>query len=374
MNYLDFAIVAAILLAAWAGYRVGFTTRALSWAGLAAGIVFAVAFVDDVTRLFRSSPPRTRLLAALVFFLVVAIVGQTLGFIGGSMLRRRLAFTGTLHSADRVLGGVLGAVGVLVVVWLLTPALASAPGWTARAVRGSAIVRGVERVAPSPPDSVSALGRLVGDAPFPEVFDRLTSSDAGPPPDSSLPAGVADRVRPSVVRVEGQACSEIQQGSGWVAASGLVVTNAHVVAGEKSTSVFTTDGRRLDATVVAFDPRIDLAVLRVPPFLLPALSRASADVDQTGAVFGHPRGGALREAPARIAQEINARGTDIYRTGSTERDVFVLAAHAPARRLGRPTGRQPWAGSSAWRSRSTRAPTRRRSRSPPRRSTPSSTR
>ena len=34
----------------------------------------------------------------------------------------------------------------------------------------------------------------------------------------------------------------------------------------------------------------------------------------------------MREAPARIAQEINARGTDIYRTGSTERDVFVLAA------------------------------------------------
>jgi S1-C subfamily serine protease len=326
VNTLDLAIVAVILLAAWGGYRVGFTTRALSWAGLAAGIVFAVAFVDDVTRLFRSSPPRTRLLAALGFFLVVCLVGQTVGFLVGSMLRRRLAFTATLHSADRVLGGVLGGLGVLVAVWLLTPALASAPGWTARAVRGSAIVRGVERVAPSPPDSVAALGRLVGDAPFPEVFERLTSSDAGPPPGSGLAAAVAERVASSVVRVEGQACDEIQQGSGWVAAGGLVVTNAHVVAGERSTSVFTTDGRNLDATVVAFDPRVDLAVLRVQSADLPTLPRATAEVDDSGAVFGHPRGGALREAPARIAQEIDARGTDIYRTGSTERDVFVLAA------------------------------------------------
>ncbi|HZP27953.1 MAG TPA: MarP family serine protease [Acidimicrobiia bacterium] len=326
MNLLDVAIVAAIVAAAWAGHRIGFTTRALSWAGLAAGIVFAVAFVDDVTRLFRSSPPRTRLLAALGFFLVVCMIGQTVGFVVGSMLRRRLAFTGTLHAADRFLGGVLGGFGVLVALWLLTPALASAPGWTARAVRGSAIVRGVERVAPAPPDSVAALGRLVGDAPFPEVFDRLTSPDAGSPPGSGVPAAVAERVAASVVRVEGQACDEIQQGSGFVAAPGLIVTNAHVVAGERATSVFTSDGRRLDATVVAFDPRADLAVLHAPTALVPALGRATADVDENGAVFGHPRGGSLREAPARIAQEINARGTDIYRTASTERDVFVLAA------------------------------------------------
>ncbi len=34
----------------------------------------------------------------------------------------------------------------------------------------------------------------------------------------------------------------------------------------------------------------------------------------------------LRAAPARIAEEIDARGTDIYRTTPTSRDVFVLAA------------------------------------------------
>ncbi len=326
MNLLDLVIVVALVAAGWAGYRLGFTTRALSWAGLAAGTVFAVAFVDDIAKLLRSATPRTRLLVSLAFFIGVCVIGQAIGFALGSMLRRRLPMSPTLHRTDRVAGGVLGTFGVFVAVWLLTPALASSPGWPARAVRGSAIVRAVERVAPEPPDSVAALGRLVGDAPFPEVFERLTSPDAGRPPGSGVPDAVATRVAASVVRVEGQACDEIQQGSGFVGGQGLIVTNAHVVAGENTTAVFTSDGRRLNATVVAFDPRIDLAVLRVPPLGLTPLARAGAQVDQEGAVFGHPRGGDLREAPARIAQQIAARGTDIYRTSQTERDVFVLAA------------------------------------------------
>jgi len=43
-------------------------------------------------------------------------------------------------------------------------------------------------------------------------------------------------------------------------------------------------------------------------------------------MFGHPGGGALREAPVRIAEQIVARGTDITHTVETERNVFVLAA------------------------------------------------
>jgi hypothetical protein len=49
-------------------------------------------------------------------------------------------------------------------------------------------------------------------------------------------------------------------------------------------------------------------------------------VDDHGALFGHPGGGDLRQAPMSIAEQILARGTDIGRTASTEREVFVLAA------------------------------------------------
>jgi S1-C subfamily serine protease len=78
---------------------------------------------------------------------------------------------------------------------------------------------------------------------------------------------------------------------------------------------------------VAFDPERDLAVLRVRNLRLFALPTAEGGDGSTGAVFGHPGGGPLRIAPARIAETVNAAGTDIYRTGRTSRRVHVLAAN-----------------------------------------------
>jgi len=183
----------------------------------------------------------------------------------------------------------------------------------------------VQSVAPDPPAEARALGRLVGEAPFPEVFRRLTQGEVGVPPTGDLDPAVAARVTPGVVRVEGQACGLVVDGSGFAAAPGLVVTNAHVVAGERETDVYSEDGRRRSATVVAFDPKRDLAVLRVDGAGLPTLELGDAALDSAGAVFGHPGGGPLRAAPARIERVIDARGSDIYRTAPTRRDVLVLA-------------------------------------------------
>jgi S1-C subfamily serine protease len=166
----------------------------------------------------------------------------------------------------------------------------------------------------------------VGDAPFPEVFDRLTSSDAGSPPGTGLAPEVLARVGPSVVRVDGRACDQMQQGSGVVVADDLVLTNAHVVAGNRETTVTTENGGRFAAVVVGFEPRRDLALVRVHGLGLPALERGSSDVDESGAVVGYPEGGPQLESPARIAEEITATGTDIYRSAETERSVFVLGA------------------------------------------------
>ncbi len=326
MNLFDVAVILIAGGAGYLGYRYGFTARALGWLGLVAGITIGALFVDDVARALQGSTPRTRLLGALAFLFLVTIIGQSLGVALGSLLRRYLPARGLLSTADRVVGALVGVFAVLFVVWLLVPAFASASGWPARAVRGSAIARAVDRFAPSPPGSLSALGRLVGDAPFPEVFDRLTSPDVGDPPNTALAPEVAARVLPSVVRVEGQACDLIQQGSGFVAAPDIVVTNAHVVGGEPATEVFTPDGRRLDARVVAFDADRDLAVLRVPGLDLAPLDRGDAEVDATGAVIGYPGGGPETVSPARIAQRITAKGTNIYRTASSSREVFVLAA------------------------------------------------
>jgi S1-C subfamily serine protease len=326
VNILDLILIVAIAIAGYTGYRFGLAARALSWAGLAVGLIVGVEFVDDIARALQGSTPRTRLLASLAFLLLVALIGQSLGIALGSLVRRHLPAAGGIRVADRVAGGITGVLGVLVVVWLLIPGLANAPGWTARAVRGSTIVRQIDRVAPKPPSSLSTLGRLVGDAPFPEVFRQLTSSDVGSPPSQGLPAALSARISLAVVKVEGQACDTIQQGSGFVAANGLVVTNAHVVAGERFTTVTAPSQGRLDALVVAFDPARDLAVLRVRGLAVAPLPIVDAQIDETGGVFGYPGGGPEQQASARVAQRIVAQGTDIYRSAPTHRDVLVLAA------------------------------------------------
>jgi S1-C subfamily serine protease len=327
VNFLDLVVLAVAAGAGWVGYRMGFVRRATSWAFLGVGIVVGVLLVPDVADALRGSPPRTRLLASLAFVVVVAAVAQAVGAAIGASLSGRLGRrAGALRQGDRVAGAALGVAGVLVLMWLLIPALANSPGWTARAVRDSAVARLIDRVAPAPPSESETLGRLVGDQTFPEVFDTLASPDAGAPPADGIPAEAAARVTRSTLLVEGQACDRIQEGTGFVAGPNLVVTNAHVVAGERSTRLTTSDGRRLDGTVVAFDPNRDLAIVRVPGLGLPALELGEGHIDDRGALFGHPGGGALRQAPVRIAEEIVAKGTDITRSNPTERDVFVLAA------------------------------------------------
>jgi len=327
VNFLDLVVVAVAAGAGWVGYRIGFVRRATSWGGLAVGLVVGVVLVPDIADALRGSPPRTRLLASLAFVVVVAGVAQAVGSaVGGSLSARLGRGGGAIRQGDRVAGAVLGVAGVLLLMWLLIPALANSPGWTARAVRDSAVARLIDRVAPAPPSESETLGRLVGDQSFPEVFDTLSSPDAGTPPGDGIPAEAAARVARSTLLVEGQACDRIQEGSGFVAGPNLVVTNAHVVAGERNTRVTTSDGRHLDTNVVAFDPNRDLAILRVPGLGLPALELGEGRVDDRGALFGHPGGGPLRQAPVRIAEQIVARGTDITRSIPTEREVFVLAA------------------------------------------------
>jgi S1-C subfamily serine protease len=327
VNVLDVVIVAAAGAAGYFGYRIGFVARVTSWVGLALGVVLAVAFVDDIVDPLSAQPSQTRLLVALAFFLVLASAGQGAGFAVGTALRRRLSRGAGLHRGDRIGGAVVGVLGVLVAVWLLVPALSSASGWPARSARDSQIVRAINRYAPDPPPQAERLGRRVAEGPFPEVFSGFNDpGEVGAPPTDALASDVAVRVASSTVRIEGAACDQIQAGSGWVAGADLVVTNAHVVAGERNTHVETNDGRRLSATVVAFDAGRDVAVLRVRNLRLFALPRADGGDGMVGAVFGYPGGGPLTISPARIAETVDAAGTDIYRTGRTSREVFVIAS------------------------------------------------
>jgi S1-C subfamily serine protease len=328
VNALDIIIVAAVITAAFGGWRLGFVTRAASWVGLLAGLILAFKFLPNLFNVVHPEPASSRVLFAVGLLVGAAFLGQALGLIVGSRFRHVFP-PGPLRTADRAFGGVAGVAGVLVVVWLALPQMADVPAWPARMARTSALARAIDDVAPAPPDWVRDVRRLVGNGAYPRVFDALRpSTNTGPPPaNSGLPPDVAERVAASTVKISGQACGRIQEGSGFAAGPNLIVTNAHVVAGERHTTVMRPDGVRRAARVIAFDSDRDLAVLQVNDLGESPLAVGTGHVGMQGAVFGHPGGqDQVRAAPAAVRQEVEAVGRDLYDQHRTKRDVFILAA------------------------------------------------
>ncbi len=329
MDLLDLLIVLVALIAAVGGYRLGFIGRVISWLGLAVGLYIAVRFLPSIVVRLHSSSPGTLLTVAVLVLVGGAMIGQGVGLIVGSQIHHVLPW-GPLKTIDRTVGAAVGALGVFAMVWMLVQPVSEVPGWPSRSVSGSAISRWISRDLPTPPDTLQVLRRLIGnDAP--QVFAALQDSPSvGPvPTDSSLGPTVTQAVANSTVEVEGQACDEIFEGSGFAVAPDLIVTNAHVVAGEPlgATSVILPSRARLQATVVMFDPRIDIALLAVPSLGETPLPLAAPTVGAIGAVFGHPNGQAeLKVTPARIVQEEKALGRDLYDDHTTTRQILVLAS------------------------------------------------
>ena len=295
---------------------------------MALGVTVGSLVLPPVLRSLEDASGAQLLFVTVGTLVGTAFVGQALGLLLGSRLHATLPGA-TVRSADRAAGAVAGVVGVLVAMWLLLPLMTDVPGWFATQARGSTLAELVDERLPDPPDTVDTLRRLIGEDQFGRVFTDpfREAPDLGPPPElTNIPQAVVDAVVPSTVKVEGIACRRVQEGSGFVVGDGLVVTNAHVVAGEAETVLQRSDGSDVRARVVAFDPDRDLAVLRADDLDRPALARADIDVGGVGAVFGHPGGGALRPAPFAVGEEVTATGTDIYDRDRIERQVLVLSA------------------------------------------------
>ena len=265
MNVLDLVFVVVAVAAAIGGYRLGLVTRAVSWAGLIVGLGVGARLLPGILRTVRPSASHMQLFAVAVAVLVACgVTGQVVGLLLGGRVSVRVR-SPRGRQVDQVLGAVAGVCGLLVAAWLLLPGMASVPGLPARLARGSAVAHELDSVLPAAPDTSRAMRRLVGDH-YPEVFDALrpTPNLGSPPGVSGLSDAVARRIVASTVKVEGRACRVVQEGSGFVVAPGLVATNAHVVAGEPTSYITDGIGLRHEATVVAFDPERDLALLSVP--------------------------------------------------------------------------------------------------------------
>lgn len=327
MNLFDVLIGVVLVSAGLAGWRLGFLTRVSSWLGAAVGLVLALrALPWIVDRLEEAGALRLALTGGGVLVAGVS-VGSLLGLVVGAKVRGAVSGD-DVSRIDRVAGAVTGCAGVVLAVWLLVPVMADFSEWPAEQARESRVAAVLDDVLPAPPDGVQALRRVIGVDEFPRVWNALhpTPELSEPPLTTGLSEELTAQVARSIVRVEGTACRRIQLGTGVVLDENIVVTNAHVVAGEESTTIVRDDGRSFEGQVMVYDPATDIAVLRVPGIDRPALALGDSTVGDQGGVFGHPQGGDLRIAPYEIARRVNATGTDIYDEHRVSRDVYFVAA------------------------------------------------
>ena len=330
MTVVDLLLAGVVIAGVVGGYRLGFITRVTSWVGMAIGLFAGVKALPAVLARIPSARGTSALALTMLVLGGLALAGQAIGFALGQRIRPRRVQSGSAR-IDRVIGGVAGAVGALAAAWLVIPLAARTPGTVASLTTNSASARWIDDTFPDPPDALGSLQAVVGDG-FPKVFDALRPTpELGPPPErSGLTQATADRVAASVVKIQGVACNRIQDGTGFVVSAPggapVVVTNAHVVAGEDQTQLQRDDGTYVDGTVIAFDPARDLAVLVAPNLDRPPLPIGEVQVDTAGGVFGHPGGEPLRIAPFRVAAITPALGRDIYDAGLTSRQVLELSA------------------------------------------------
>ncbi|MFT3716253.1 MAG: MarP family serine protease [Gordonia sp. (in: high G+C Gram-positive bacteria)] len=329
--WVDLLVVVLAVLAAFSGYRQGAAASAMALLGVIIGVVAGVLVVPRVVG--GIDDPKLRLLCALLLLVAVVIIGEVSGVVIGRAARS------VIHSVrarriDSVIGAVLQCIALLMAAWLIAiPIRSSSAAALASAVDGSAVIGGVDKVAPNwmrrLPDEFtglldsSGLKEVIG--PFGTT--KVASVD---PPDQTLTGSAAvQKVRPSVVKIAGLAhqCSQALEGSGFVVGRQRVVTNAHVVAGTDEVSVHTESGADLPATVVLFDERNDVAVLDVPGLRARPLTFAS-DAAKTGddaIVLGYPEDGPFTVTPVRVRNAVNLVGPDIRQDPKDiERDVYTV--------------------------------------------------
>ena len=315
MNVLDLFIVLFVVFLVWRGARTGFLAGALSLAGVVLGAALGSRVVpalleSDGDLVFGS----VITLASIVAF---AVLGDILARAASGFLHEKIEGA-TSEALDRAGGALLGVALSLTVVWVAatfalgTPLLSSLHP----TMQESTVLGVLNRAMPSTL-LTQAVSRL---DPIPSF--RGPKANVADPNQEIIKDPEVLTATSRVVRVSGVACGYGIEGSGWVAAPDLIITNAHVVAGEISTQVQPEgNGLPLPARVMAFDEKNDIAVLRVNDLRLEPLRLAEPSNSEPVALLGFPENGPFDIRAGRVGETTRVISNDAYNRGPVERTV-----------------------------------------------------
>jgi S1-C subfamily serine protease len=334
-DVLDLILLVVVAAFAVSGYRQGFIVGILSFFGFVGGALLGAEFGPSISRALVGGQTQQDVIA-VVLLVSFAVIGQFVASSIGAAMRS----TVTWHSAtvlDSVGGSVVSAVSVLLIAWVVGSVLIESPFPVVDTqVNNSLALQTLDKFMPSPAKTMFSDFRrlLASNSTYAEVFSGIGAERilAIPAPD---PAVTGDRgvqsAAGSVVRVQGVApsCQRLIEGSGFVISPDHVLTNAHVVAGVTTHQIVTTvNGTIYTATVVYYDPQVDVAILYVPGLNVTPLHFAGpANPGDNAVVAGYPLDATnLHLVPARIGGIQNAQGPNIYETSTVTRQIYEIRA------------------------------------------------
>ncbi|WP_293696684.1 MarP family serine protease [uncultured Agrococcus sp.] len=328
---IDVLIVLLVLGALGTGLRIGLFSSLGMICGLVVGGILAPWVLPLVSSAVTDDAWRgTAVIGSAVGLL---LLGAGAGAAIGALIRSG-ADKLKLRVLERLLGGIVTTVAATLALSLTGAGIAAAGiPFVSSAVASSNILRAIDDVTPAPlTDGMARLhGAILGDTVLPTIDGLLDDVDFSQTPDLDgieTESPELAQAAMSVARVSGlaSACGSLQSGSAFVVDDGMLVTNAHVVAGVETVMVELPGERAQDGRVVYFDPAQDLAVIAADVEAPPLDIADSVQPGDAAVVQGYPHGGAFRNVPAAVAASGTIAVTDIYGGSASERSVLTLEA------------------------------------------------
>jgi uncharacterized membrane protein required for colicin V production len=344
MNQVDALVVLLLLVGVVAGARAGFLGPVAGLAGAVIGFAVALALANLLREPMEHIEQPARAIATIVFLGAFVLLGEALGSTVGAHVSHGMRNVG-LRPLDAVGGAIVGVLHIVLLVWLIGGMIAAgmAPGLGSVA-RDSVALRTIEDRLPPASIIAGRLLTMLDTTGLPPLFEGLGLTPAPPlelPADSEVRALAESAIRSSA-KVSSTGCGVVAVGSGFFVSPEHVVTNAHVVAGGDDVAV-TLGDVSFTATVVAFDPDADLALLHTVGTNAPALELMTGRPGRgsTGVVLGFPGGGELTVEPATVTASFEIGGPDIYGDGFAHHSVVEMRSNIQRGNSGGPLVVEP---------------------------------